>query len=123
MSFENICQSIKFSGTNIDSELGDYAWTFENSEAKPHPVGTKMPNSLGLYDMTGNVWEWCNDYLGAYPSTLQINPTGPSTSTRRVIRGCGWMSRIKGCNLTLRNGFAPDSSNSLFGFRLAMDAE
>jgi formylglycine-generating enzyme required for sulfatase activity len=113
----------KFSGTNLDSELGDYAWTFENSEAKPHPVGTKKPNSLGLYDMTGNVWEWCSDYLGAYPSTPQLNPKGASTSSRRVNRGGGWMSRIKGSNLTLRNGFAPDSSNSIFGFRLAMDAE
>ncbi len=113
----------KFSGTNLDSELANYAWIFENSEAKPHAVGTKMPNALGLYDMTGNVWEWCSDYLGAYPSTPQLNPKGPSSSTRRVNRGGGWMSRIKGSNITLRNGFAPDSSNSIFGFRLAMDAE
>lgn len=110
-----------FSGTNSPTDLGNYAWIYENSNAKPHPVGTKKPNALGLYDMTGNVWEWCNDYLGTYPSTPQVDPQGPSSSSRRVIRGGSWMNKAKGLNLTLRNGFAPECSNTLFGCRLAMD--
>ena len=113
----------KFSGTNLDSELTEYAWVLENSEKKLHPVATKKPNKLGFYDMTGNVWEWCSDYLGAYPSTPQINPKGVASSTRRVSRGGSWVNPTNVQKLTLRWGFAPESCNRRYGFRLAMSVE
>lgn len=113
----------KFAGTSNDAELKDYAWIYENAGGKPHAVATKKPNALGLYDMTGNVWEWCSDILGAYPSTPQLNPKGSTDGYRRVSRGGSWLNAVVSQNLTLRGGYAPESSNNRYGFRLAMDAK
>ena len=110
-----------FPGTNFESEVGEFAWTFENSNGVPHPVATKKPNQLGLYDMSGNVWEWCSDWLGLYPNEKINNPLGPSVGIRRAHRGGCWRGGFCMTNNVRRGGYEPASHNSRIGFRLAMN--
>ena len=74
----------KYSGSNSISEV---AWYDDNSGSKTHAVGTKSPNELGIYDMSGNVWEWCQDWYGSYGGGYQTNPQGPSSGSSRILRG------------------------------------
>jgi len=105
----------KYSGR---SSIATVAWYDENSGSTTHPVKQKTPNELGLYDMSGNVWEWCSDWYGDYSSGSQTNPTGPSSGSFRVMRGGSWYSTARYCRVSDRNDFTPSSRSRNLGFRV-----
>ena len=107
----------KYAGSN---SIGSVAWYVDNSGSKTHAVKGKSPNELGLYDMSGNVWEWCSDWYGSYGSGSQINPKGPSSGSRRVLRGGGWGDDARCCRVSNRSDLDPDSRNNYCGFRLCL---
>lgn len=126
----NKSQGYKYSGSNT---IGEVAWYYDNSSST-QPVGTKAPNELGLYDMSGNVWEWCSDWYSSsyYSSSPTTNPTGPATGSSHVSRGGAtgsfrvdfrdgrWFSRADHCRVAFRDGDSPDDSRGIIGFRLAL---
>ena len=113
----NRSRGYKYSGSNV---LSGVAWYKDNSGGKTHPVGTKSPNELGLYDMSGNVYEWCSDRYGTYSSSSQTNPAGPSSGSSRVYRGGSWCGVARFCRSSRRNFDAPDDRNYFLGLRLAL---
>ncbi|MBI5205372.1 MAG: SUMF1/EgtB/PvdO family nonheme iron enzyme [Nitrospirae bacterium] len=122
----------KYSGTSNESELADYAWYYKNSGNKTHPVGQKKPNGLGLYDMSGNVWEWVNDWYDSdyFKNSPKNNPTGPSSGKDRVLRGGSWFGDTGYLVATYRFRYDPAErgiGDSFFfdyflGFRLVSPA-
>ncbi len=109
----------KFSGSNT---LDDVAWYWGNSRRKPHPVGTKRANELGLYDMSGNVWEWCQDNYKSYSSSAQVNPIGlyDWEDEGRVRRGGSWVRSANYCRVSIRGSERQSNKNQEIGLRLAL---
>ena len=99
--------------------LDRVAWYGDNSDGTTHPVGQKVPNSWGLYDTLGNVWEWCQDGDGPYSDTPIVNPLGPRKGVCRVLRGGSWSSSPRHVRAAYRNDDPPSGNISLYGFRLS----
>ena len=105
-----------------EAGLASYAWYDGNSAGKPHPVGEKKPNAWGLYDMHGNVWEWCQDWWRDYPVGAQTDPAGPASGAHRVLRGGGAGSNAATCRSAKRCPYVPDCRELDFGFRVVVSA-
>jgi formylglycine-generating enzyme required for sulfatase activity len=112
----------KWAGTSSEGDLEQYAWYTKNSDYQTHPVGGKTPNGLGLYDMSGNVREWCSDWhdRNYYKASPRNNPQGSDNGSYREIRGGSWYSGPKNLRTTIRRGFVPVPSDRSTGFRIAI---
>lgn len=113
----NNSRGYKYSGSNY---IDNVAWYDGNSGDKTHPVATKSPNELGIYDMSGNVWEWCADWYGDYSSGRQTNPKGPYGGSSRVNRGGSWFSYARNCRSSNRFNYNPTRRLNNLGLRLAL---
>lgn len=109
----------RWAGTHDENALKKYAWYSNNSNSRTHPVGTRRPNGLGIYDMSGNVWEWCYDWYGDYPHKEQKNPAGQHSGPYRVARGGGEYTNAARCRVTCRYYVSPDIRGYTLGFRFA----
>jgi formylglycine-generating enzyme required for sulfatase activity len=113
----NKSNGYQYAGSNT---LSDVAWYKENSYNQTHSVMAKNPNELGLYDMSGNVWEWCQDWKGFYGYSSVTNPPGVTSGHERVFRGGCWTANARSCRTANRSGNTPDGRYYNLGFRLAM---
>jgi len=111
----NKSNGYKYSGSNT---IGNVAWFADNSSSKTHSVGQKTSNELGIYDMSGNVWEWCSDWYGDYSSGSQTNPTGATRGSSRVCRGGSWSDYAQYCRSAYRGSNGPGHSSRYMGFRV-----
>ncbi len=107
-----------FAGSGAMASVG---WYCVNSEGRTHPVGRLKPNELGLYDISGNVQEWCSDWMAPYGTSEQVNPDGPATGESRVLRGGHYNSTSPCCTVYDRAWYLPSASYEYFGFRVVME--
>ena len=113
----NLSQHYKYSGSN---DFDEVAWCEENSNDWLHRTGEKKPNELGIYDMSGNAWEWCYDWWGMYESAAVVNPTGPESGSERVCRGGCMNGHARFCRIGYRMSYPPSTRRPELGFRLAL---
>ena len=106
-----------FSGSN---DMKSVMWFLDNADSKPHAVKTKKPNELGLYDMSGNVWEWCYDRAEEYTKEARVNPCGAQTGGTRILRGGSCASRWDACRISNRSYMPGKNFKGTFGLRLAL---
>jgi formylglycine-generating enzyme required for sulfatase activity len=112
-------ESARFFGESA-KKLGQYAWYDANSRLTTHPVGQKKPNTWGLYDLYGNVWEWCMDLEGSYPEGKSVDPEGPEVGDFRIYRGGSWEDGPNQCRSAYRGMYSSDYSDGSIGFRVAI---
>ena len=113
----NQSKGYTYAGSN---NLDDVAWYLSDFGYQSHPVAQKRPNELGLYDMSGNVWEWCQDWYGRYSRKAQTNPQGPARGKFRVSRGGGWFNFADYCRVSFRGSYTPGYHYNDLGFRLCL---
>lgn len=113
----NRSKGFLYSGSD---NLADVGWYKDNSNERPHKVKQLAPNELGLYDMSGNIWEWCNDWEGEYTSEYVVNPQGPQQGRSRVVRGGSWLVDADICRVADRSSGAPRGGGCIVGLRLAI---
>ena len=113
----NNSRGYKYSGSN---DIDNVAWYWDNSGRNTYSVATKTPNELGIYDMSGNVWEWCSDWYADYTANSQTNPTGPQSGSFRVRRGGSWFSYARYSRSSIRSDDFPTYRSNFLGFRLAL---
>jgi formylglycine-generating enzyme required for sulfatase activity len=109
-----------YSFGNDPASAAQYAWTTENAEATTHPVGQKQPNAWGLYDMHGNVWEWCSDWFEPYPARAETDPVGPAESKYKVFRGGGWNNEINMARCSNRFMMGAGTGIHFVGLRIVL---
>ena len=118
---DNTVESLTYSGTSDVNQLGEYAWYYSNSNSTTHEAGTKLPNAFGLYDMSGNVWEWCwNWFTDSYNAETEggSDPTGTSAGSVRVYRGGSWYYNSDRCAVSCRYNYYPNYRYFYLGFRV-----
>ena len=123
--WEYACRAGSKTIYSFDDEEGllpEYGWFKRNSSQRTHTVGLLEPNAWGLYDMHGNVWEWCNDWYGEYPKGAVSDPTGPTMGTDRVNRGGCWLYLAANCRSASRNWAKSSYQDGLLGFRVALSS-
>jgi formylglycine-generating enzyme required for sulfatase activity len=115
----NKSKSYKYAGGN---DLASFAWYSDNSDSRTQRVGQKEANELGIYDMSGNVWEWCEDRFGEYSSSAQTNPKANQNGSTRVLRGGCFFINSNGCRVSTRINLRPGIRSGNIGFRLVLSS-